>query len=209
MIRTKAISFSGAFFAVLLSIQFTVAQARTYQVFEVRKNIPMNSDETIYHDYYINAGSSEGLKVGAVILVKRRLPVHNPYTDSNEDMYLPVAHLQLIHVQKNVSVGRIIKSYSPKENALVESHTVMAGDLIDVISNGDDEGQTQGSKGSEGSSKPNKKDSKEVARKDNLPEKQESAPAPVKPKTEHPTESNATEDGSLFPKENHPLILSQ
>tara|TARA_B100001248_G_C27394880_1_gene464848 strand:- start:1852 stop:2379 length:528 start_codon:yes stop_codon:yes gene_type:complete len=117
------------FFILLFQSLFWGQEA---SVFEVRKTLPMSEGEKIYHDYYISAGASDGLKKGMLVTVKRNMP----FKDTNlskveEDLVVDVAVLELIHVQRTFSVARLKEM---KKNLVLEFHTVMIGDRIPLSS---------------------------------------------------------------------------
>ncbi len=125
--------------SVLISNANSWAGTRDVQVFEVRRNFQTTPEEPVLHDYYVNAGSEEGLKSGMTLQVFRRLPVHDSFgRANNEDIIVSIATIKLIHVQKGVSVGR---KWSPKatggrdrtpEKPVVDFESVMIGDRIDL-----------------------------------------------------------------------------
>ncbi|NJL25890.1 MAG: hypothetical protein HC902_12470 [Calothrix sp. SM1_5_4] len=47
-------------------------------IFDVRRTLPMSDAEPVFRDFYINGGAEEGLSVGMVITVQRRLPCTTP-----------------------------------------------------------------------------------------------------------------------------------
>lgn len=114
----------------LLSIR---ASASRVTIFDVRKSLPMTADEVVYHDYFINAGTEVGLKPGAIVIVTRRIPLHDPMQNRSQgDLEIQVAKLQVIHAQSNLAVARFYSGYDRKLLPTLEYDAVMAGDRIDV-----------------------------------------------------------------------------
>ncbi len=131
MIRSvsKILLFTLAF--VLLDSSF--AFAKNASVFEVRKNIPMFEGDEIFHDYYINAGAEDGLKVGMKITLSRSIPFRDTGSGHiSEDLVVPVANVEIIHVQQSFSVARRLKVNTAKNQPIVDYNNVMLGDKIDL-----------------------------------------------------------------------------
>lgn len=104
-----------------------------FAVVSVLRNLPMKSDDEIAKDYYINAGSNNGLKTGAFIEAQRKMPVHDTlHSKVIGDTAVTIARLKLIHVDKNVSIARLVQFYERKSSPLGGFDDIMVGDLIRV-----------------------------------------------------------------------------
>ena len=127
---------------VLSAIQlFTVtaafAQSLTSapQIFDVRISLPLEPEEEAYHDFYINAGPEAGFKKGMFVTVVRLVPVHDPVQNKQQaTLTVDVARLQVIHVERNITVARLDSEFTDEERPTLEFESVMIGDRIDPAS---------------------------------------------------------------------------
>ncbi len=120
------------FFLLLIS---PMSLAADYSIFEVRKSLPMENGEAAYKDYYINAGNEAGIKKGMYVGVLRTSNVLDPVKNTNQgSLKIQIAKLQIIQVDKHISVGRIAIQNSNDERPSVEFEGVMIGDLLDMDS---------------------------------------------------------------------------
>jgi hypothetical protein len=102
-------------------------------IFDVRKTLPLDSNEPVYHDYYINGGPESGLNRGLYVSVIRIIPVHDPVQNKAQaDMRVEVARLKIIHSEKNISVGRLAKGFGAEDRPTLDFPVIMIGDRIDV-----------------------------------------------------------------------------
>lgn len=107
--------------------------AADFMVTAVIRDFPMKSGETIYKDYYINAGANNGLKKGVFIDAVRKLSAFdNINSKLLGDTQIKIARMQLIHVDKGVSIARLVKFYEKDKTPLVGHDAVMIGDFIEV-----------------------------------------------------------------------------
>ncbi|MES2963549.1 MAG: hypothetical protein V4760_06635 [Bdellovibrionota bacterium] len=129
-------------FALVLvanAIGTSKAQAQNYMnaptIFDVRRSLPLDPEEEVTHDFYINAGPELGLKKGSFINVVRPVPVHDPIQNKQQaTLNIPIGKLQIIHVEKNIAVGRLQSELGDDERPTVEFEAVMIGDRVDLAS---------------------------------------------------------------------------
>lgn len=107
--------------------------AADFNITSVIREVPLKQSDIMYKDFYINAGTNNGLKQGAFIDAKRRMVVFdNVNSKMMGDTVVKIARLKVIHVDKNVSIARIVEFY-PKESTPIAGYdSVMIGDLIEV-----------------------------------------------------------------------------
>jgi hypothetical protein len=121
-----------------------------YTVFDVRKSLPLNDNDKVYKDYYVNMGSDSGVRVGAELSVYRKVPVIDIYRNKAQgDLVIPVAKIKVIQVQKTMSVARLEHIASMSEIPVVDFEAVMMGDRVEIaaaegkasggVTDGDDE----------------------------------------------------------------------
>ncbi|HVK59985.1 MAG TPA: hypothetical protein VM432_00485 [Bdellovibrionales bacterium] len=102
-------------------------------IFDVRRSLPLEPNEPVYHDFYINAGPESGFKKGAFVTVVRALPVHDPLQNAHQaTLNIRIGRLEIIHTEKNITVGRLYSEFGDDERPTVEFEAVMIGDRIDT-----------------------------------------------------------------------------
>ena len=142
---TGLLSVSGsvlfiALIAQLVSITFVSrAQAQNLNnapmIFDVRRSLPLQPEEPSYHDFYINAGPEAGFRKSQYVTVVRLVPVHDPVQNKQQaTLTVNVAQLQVIHVERNITVARLKYEYTDEERPTLEYESVMIGDHIDPAS---------------------------------------------------------------------------
>ena len=115
---------------------------KEFNIFDVRKNIPLNDEEPVYHDYYINMGIEDGIKVGNKLLVYRKTPVLDIYRNKAQaDLIAPVAQLKIIHAQNSLSIARVLKVVDASRVPVQSQMAVMVGDRVELIA--DDSAQDE------------------------------------------------------------------
>ena len=99
-------------------------------IFDVRRSLPMEPDEPVYHDFYISAGVEVGIKKGQFLPVARQMPVHDPIQNKQQALLtIAVGKLQVIHVERNMAVARLVSELSDDERPTLEYEAVMIGDM--------------------------------------------------------------------------------
>lgn len=93
----------------------------------------MEPDEPVYHDFYISAGVEVGIKKGQFLPVARQMPVHDPIQNKQQALLtIAVGKLQVIHVERNMAVARLVSELSDDERPTLEYEAVMIGDRVDL-----------------------------------------------------------------------------
>lgn len=104
-------------------------------IFDVRRSLPLEPNEPVYKDFYINAGPEAGFKKGVYISVVRPLPIHDPIQNKQQGtLNVPVGHLLVIHVDRGITVARLQDELGDEERPTLEFEGVMVGDKIDLAS---------------------------------------------------------------------------
>jgi hypothetical protein len=130
---------SGLLFFVIgliaFSPLFAMAQATPFsipEIFDMRKNLPLEPTEPVFHDFYINAGPEAGFKKGMYATVVRQVPIHDPVQNKQQAMLnVEVARIKIVHVQKNLTVARVHSILGDDERPTLEFESIMIGDRID------------------------------------------------------------------------------
>ncbi|MBI3544868.1 MAG: hypothetical protein HY075_16470 [Deltaproteobacteria bacterium] len=107
--------------------------ASDFFVTSVVRELPMKAGEVVYKDYYVNAGTNNGLRKGLVIEAVRKLSAFdNINSKLLGDTPVKIARLKIIHVDKTVSIARLEKFYEKEATPLTGFDAVMIGDLVQV-----------------------------------------------------------------------------
>lgn len=102
-------------------------------IFDVRKSLPMEPTEPAYHDFYINAGSEAGFKRGQYLPISRALPVHDPIQNKQQAILtVPVGKVLVIHVDRGLTVARLVQELSGAERPTLDYEAIMIGDRVDM-----------------------------------------------------------------------------
>ena len=109
------------------------AKAEEARVVDVRRNITLSDTDKIYKDFYINAGTGNGMKTGAVLVASRKVNIRDASGATNiGEMTVPVGELKVIAVYDKVTVARQVKLLERDELPMIEQRGIMTGDLIEV-----------------------------------------------------------------------------
>lgn len=111
---------------------FSTAQAEEISIVDVKRNITMSDEETVYKDFYINAGTSSGLKKNQVLNVKRRITVRGVGQKITGDFENLVGQIRIIQVSDTVSVAREYKLFPRDQEPMLDQTGIMTGDRIEV-----------------------------------------------------------------------------
>lgn len=119
---------------ILLLAGFTMkSQAADITIVDVRRNITMSEDDTVYKDFYINAGPSSGLKKNLVVTAVRKLNIRDASgANAVGEITVPVGQLKIIAVYDKVAVAREYTLLSRDELPMLEQVGMMTGDRIDL-----------------------------------------------------------------------------
>lgn len=125
--KTKAL----LIFFILLVVQ-VFASADEILIVDVRRNITLADEDSVYKDFYINAGEGSGLKKNLVVFVKRKIAVKDQAAKSIGNFETIVGQIRIIHVDGKVAVGREYKLQPRDSEPMLEQIGMMTGDRIDL-----------------------------------------------------------------------------
>ncbi len=121
------------FISLLLCLKTTTTFAQEISIFDVRNTLALSDNEPLYKDYYLNAGSVRGLRVGMIITVVRKVSLYDSYQNKSAgEMNLEVGKIKVIHVQKDLAVARDHSTISRVANPILDYDFVMLGDALDL-----------------------------------------------------------------------------
>ncbi|MBS1959579.1 MAG: hypothetical protein JST80_08925 [Bdellovibrionales bacterium] len=122
---------AGAVLAALVG--FTSAtHAAEINVYQVYRSIDLGESETLPpKDIFISAGSTQGVKRGAVLDVYRRISSFDNLTQKHMgDHMIPVGRLKVIHVDEQTAIARLDKFVSTDSEPALLPQAVMIGDVV-------------------------------------------------------------------------------
>jgi hypothetical protein len=126
----------GIVLLMTLCISTAKVQAAEFVVYSVFRALDFgNPGEDPQKDYYVNMGSANGVQVGSVLEVTRRVPTYDMLNEKlYKDVQIPIAHLKVIHVENNAAVARLEKLSPADTTPVVAYRAVMVGDAVDLAS---------------------------------------------------------------------------
>lgn len=111
----------------------TESKAADMSVVDVRRNITLSEDDTVYKDFYINAGPGSGLKKNLVVTAVRKINIRDASgANAVGEIAVPVGQLKIIAVYDRVAVAREFTLLSRDELPMLEQVGIMTGDRIDL-----------------------------------------------------------------------------
>ncbi|WP_374027569.1 hypothetical protein ACES2J_15225 [Bdellovibrio bacteriovorus] len=120
----------------LLAILFgftTPSHAADMSVVDVRRNITLSETDTVYKDFYINAGPGSGLKKNLVVTAVRKINIRDASgANAVGEILVPVGQLKIIAIYDRVAVAREFTLLSRDELPMLEQIGIMTGDRIDL-----------------------------------------------------------------------------
>lgn len=93
----------------------------------------MSENEPVARDYYINAGSQQGLKNNMVLFVYRRVPVRDPSGGQTlGDLQVPVGQVKVLFLQERLAVAREFQLHDYDSTPVLDQKGVMIGDKVQL-----------------------------------------------------------------------------
>ncbi|OFZ19887.1 MAG: hypothetical protein A2X94_14610 [Bdellovibrionales bacterium GWB1_55_8] len=82
-------------------------------------------------EYFVNAGTTEGVQKGAILQVFRKSATYDLLTEKlYKDVTIPVARLKVIHSESGAAVARLESVLAIEQRPFVTSGDVMIGDIV-------------------------------------------------------------------------------
>jgi hypothetical protein len=117
------------------------ANAKRFTVYGIRHHLPLKTpeqkDKIDQRNYYLRVGQRDGIRKGQMIRVTRELSTLDHLARTQESIEVPVAILQVIHVDTENSIGKLVELRAKKSDPLLDVPTVMVGDSIEVMPQGE------------------------------------------------------------------------
>jgi len=117
-------------FSLLIS---TPTIAKSFVIFSMSQDLPMGvENEVIRKNYYINMGSSSGIKKDSLLDVFRIISVQNPYDNKTRVNYrVKIGKLKVLHAANDAAIA-VIDSYETEGTPIFELPQFMIGDHVAV-----------------------------------------------------------------------------
>jgi outer membrane protein OmpA-like peptidoglycan-associated protein len=81
-------------------------------------------------DFYVNAGSENGLSNSMILDVYREKQITDKTTGNNFDISIPVGKVKVFKLYKNLAITRLHSLTTSKKTPVLEYRTVMIGDYV-------------------------------------------------------------------------------
>lgn len=108
------------------------ARAADFVVYSVYRSLDMgNPGETPQKDYFVNVGSSQGVREGSVLTVYRRTATYDLLSEKlYREVTFPIAKIKVIHSESNAAIARMDKMFSLDKTPATTPNAIMVGDLV-------------------------------------------------------------------------------
>lgn len=108
------------------------ASASEAVVYSVYRGVDLgNPGETPQKDYYVNLGVQQGVAVGSVLEVSRRLASYDLLSEKlYKDVVFPIATVKVIHAESGVAIARLDKLIAADRAPAFSPRAIMIGDIV-------------------------------------------------------------------------------
>lgn len=108
--------------------------ARSYVIFSMAQDLPMGHDgEIIRKNYYVNMGSSQGVKKDSVLDVFRIVSIQNPYDNKKRVNYkVKIGELKVVHSSEDASIAMVGEYEKEDSTPIFELPQFMIGDHVSI-----------------------------------------------------------------------------
>lgn len=122
-------------FVFLLLTMFVcqTVSARSYVIFSMAQDLPMGfENEVVRKNYYINMGSSQGVKKNSVLDVFRIISIQNPYDNKKRVNYkVKIGELKVLHATDDAAIA-MVNEYEKEDVPIFELNQFMIGDHVAI-----------------------------------------------------------------------------
>lgn len=121
---------------IMITLAFTtsLAIAKDYVIYSISQDIPMgNKDEIIRKNFYVDMGSTQGLKKGSLLDVYRVVSVLDPYESKKRFNHrVKIGEVKVLHAEDSSAIGVMNKIEMDEETPVFEVGKMMIGDIVTV-----------------------------------------------------------------------------
>lgn len=118
---------------LLLLCMTQVSFAKSYVIFSMAQDLSMGFDnEVIRKNYYVNLGTSQGIKKDSILDVFRIVSIQNPYDNKKRVNYkVKIGELKVLHSSTDAAIATV-KSYEKEDVPIFELNQFMIGDHVAI-----------------------------------------------------------------------------
>ncbi len=119
----------GFIFQAMIPLRALSAEFSVYEVF---RSVDLGeSDRPPPKDIFINMGSNQGVKKGAVLDVYRKISSFDNLTEKLAGEHvIPVGRIKVIHVDDKTAIARADRFVSMEQEPALLPQAIMIGDLV-------------------------------------------------------------------------------
>jgi hypothetical protein len=127
----KKMGLQLSFFLFLLPLTLF---AKDYVIYSVAHDLPLSNEEKPKaKNYYINMGSVQGLKKGALRDVYRSVMKTDPYETKKKFNYrMKIGELKVIHSESEAAVAVLNKLEEEEDAPIIDVEALMIGDAVEI-----------------------------------------------------------------------------
>ena len=98
------------------------------------QDLPMGHDgEVIRKNYYVNMGSSQGVKKDSVLDVFRIVSIQNPYDNKKRVNYkVKIGELKVVHSSEDASIAMVGEYEKEESTPIFDLPQFMIGDHVSI-----------------------------------------------------------------------------
>jgi hypothetical protein len=103
-------------------------------IYSVAHDLPLSNEEKPKaKNYYINMGSVQGLKKGALLDVYRSVMKTDPYETKKKFNYrMKIGELKVIHSESEAAVAVLNKLVEEEDAPITDVEALMIGDAVEI-----------------------------------------------------------------------------
>ena len=122
--------FALILFTLLIS---QAVSARSFVIFSMAQDLPMGfENEVVRKNYYVNIGSSQGVKKDSILDVFRIVSVQNPYDNKKRVNYkVKIGELKVLNATDDAAIT-MVSTYEKEDTPIFELNQFMVGDHVSI-----------------------------------------------------------------------------
>jgi hypothetical protein len=120
----------------VMALSVLQGHASDFVVYNVYRSLNFgNTDEVSEKDYYINMGANQGVHLGSILEVSRKIPTYDLQSGQlYRDVVVPIAWVKVIHVEAKAVIARLDHMIPSEQRASITPPSIMTGDLVRIAS---------------------------------------------------------------------------
>lgn len=121
-------------FTMSLILTSPVTFSKDYVIYSIAQDIPMgNKDEVIRKNFYIDMGTSQGVKKGSILDVYRVVSVLDPYESKKRFNHrIKIGEVKVLHAEDTSAISVLNKLEEGEDTPVFEVGKMMIGDIVSV-----------------------------------------------------------------------------